>query len=274
MREDRFLVKNKLHIQNLGSSSSGNSTLLWSADSAILIDIGFSQRYTLQQLADIGIDFASLNGILITHLHGDHINRATLNLAIKSGIPVWFHANLYKTLRYRFKVKESPVFKTFQDEPFEIAEFKISGFEVPHDSAGGCYGYNIFAGTRKVTIATDLGYSDNGIIQNFKDSNLIIIESNHDVRMLSESGRPQVLIKRIVDSGHLSNEQCVSFLDQVFTSSSKQPEALLLAHLSAECNLPELAERGARNLLERHDLNRTLLQVLKKNEPSETITLE
>ncbi len=262
-----------LHIRNLGSSSSGNSTLIWTNQDALLVDMGFSQRYMNERLEETGVLFSSLRGVLITHLHADHVNRAMLNKVLREGIPVFVHRNLRPLFLKRYKVKDARHLQTFDGLPFKINDFNIKGFEVPHDAPGGCYGFNIRLKKKKITVATDLSSAENGLSENFMDSDLIIIESNHDEHLLETSGRSFELIERIKNTGHLSNGQCVSFLEDVLTRSQKMPQAVVLAHLSEDCNLPSLAKKGVKELLSKKSLTKTRLQISEKNQPSETITI-
>jgi phosphoribosyl 1,2-cyclic phosphodiesterase len=262
-----------VYIRNLGSSSSGNSTLIWTDQDALLVDIGFGQRYTKERLEEAGVLFSSLRAVLITHLHADHVNQAMLNLVLREGIPVYMHRDLRPLFLRRFKVKHAQSLRTFDGLPFNINAFDIKSFEVPHDAPGGCFGYNIHFQDKKITIATDLSKTENGLAEKFSNSDLIVIESNHDEHLLETSGRSFELIERIKNTGHLSNVQCTSFLNDVLNRSQKMPQAVLLAHLSEDCNLPRLAKSGVQKLLNKWNLKETQLQISKKNLASETIRI-
>ncbi len=266
-------MNNYIHLRNLGSSSSGNSTLIWQGTEALLMDIGFSQRYMAERFESASIRLDDVKGVLITHLHSDHITQAMLNKVLRYHIPVYIHQNLYQNFLNRFKPKSLEFVNTYKDEAFRIGSFVVRGFEVPHDSYGGCYGYNVERDDKKITIATDMGFPENGLADNFKDSDLIVIESNHDPHMLETSNRPPDLIDRIKNIGHLSNAQCVDFLDDVFKRSEKLPKSVALAHLSEDCNLPDLAQKGVAKLLGRYNLETISLQVFKKNQDSDTLSI-
>lgn len=266
-------MNDSIHLRNLGSSSSGNSTLIWQGSDALLVDIGFSQRYMAERFEEAGVAFDSLRGVLITHLHNDHITQAMLNKVLRHQIPIYVHQNLFKVFLQRYKTKSQQYVRTFQNDLFPVGSFDVKGFEVPHDAHGGCYGYNILNGQKKITIATDMGFPKNGLAENFIDSDLIVIESNHDPHLLETSGRPFALIQRIKNIGHLSNTQCVHFLDDVLKRSQKMPKSIALAHLSEDCNLPYLAQNGVAKLLRQHDLESIPLQIFKKNQLSDTLTI-
>jgi phosphoribosyl 1,2-cyclic phosphodiesterase len=137
----------------------------------------------------------------------------------------------------------------------ELEPFLIRSFAVPHDSPGGCFGFSISAEDggreKKITIATDLGYVGPELPAQFADSDVIVLESNHDVRMLEESSRPHWLKKRIREIGHLSNDQCAQLVVQILDCSGRLPHSFVLAHISKQCNTQELALGCTGEILER-----------------------
>jgi len=192
----------------------------------------------------------------------------------KAKIPVYCPGGHYNSLnRYSIEKNRKALKILSADETVEIGSFKIQPFEVPHDSPGGCFGYNIWLGPKKLTIATDLAHAENGISENFLNSDAIIVESNYDPEMLENSGRPAQLISRIKNTGHLSNEQCASFLDKIFQQSKTVPQVIFLAHLSSECNLPDIARRSSDGIIKAHKLKNTQLVIAEKNNPTETIEI-
>lgn len=246
----------KINIQVLGSTSAGNCTILWNKKDAIMIDCGFSSRYICQNLKQNYLDLLSLSGLLITHVHTDHVNEFMLNRLVKEKVPIFCHSKISRVLKRRYaSVKAAHglnLLTTFKNETFPMGSFTVQAFEVPHDSAGGCFGFNIMpsnSGTKKVTIATDLGYPDDEILPYFLNSDVIIIESNHDRDMLENSSRPSWLKKRIEKIGHLSNDQCAEFLEKILKNSKKIPRAIVLAHISQECNTNTHAIRCLKNML-------------------------
>lgn len=239
------------------------------------MDFGFSQKYTLEHLDKAGVPFSSLRGALITHLHSDHINRAMFNKLIREQVPIYCQRRQYRELVRRFRPKDENNIHVFAEKlPFEISSFTINAFKVPHDAYGGCYGFNITQKKQKITIATDLASADNGLANHFTDSDVIVLESNYDPRMLENSGRPAELIERIKNDGHLSNEQSCAFLGEILELSKKKPQALILTHLSQECNSPRLAKKSAQNILNMHKLQNTELLTAEKNNSSKTIEIK
>lgn len=236
-------------LQNLGSSSAGNCTLLRDGSHTLLIDCGFSNAYTRSALGSLNMNYSHISGLLITHIHGDHINKWTLKALIENRVPVFCSIEVAKILERKFdfigQSGRTGIIHPVSGDMLSIAGFRVTGFPVVHDSEGGCFGYSILKGEngdqKKITIATDLGNAENGLEEKFADSDVIIIESNHDEEMLENSGRPYVLIQRIKKTGHLSNKQCSEFVLKILRKSVKHPSHIMLAHISSQCNTNKLA---------------------------------
>lgn len=232
----------KTRVCVLASTSSGNCTVIWNDTVSILVDCGTSVSYTEESLANLGLSLKKLSGVFITHCHSDHVNQFTLKKLIQNRVPVYCHSKVAHALRkIHPHLHDKPSsFTPFTDEAGECPGFSFSSFSVPHDSRGGCFGYSFHLPcgelTRKVSIATDIGFTEPGLVPHFADSDIIVIESNHDVTLLAESSRPQWLKDRIVKTGHLSNDQCGAFIADVLASSKNLPAAIVLAHISQECN--------------------------------------
>lgn len=239
-----------LHVQVLGSSSGGNSTLLWSGNAAVLVDFGFGPRYILQGLQRNGLDWSNLRAVLLTHIHNDHIDFLTLRRLAEKKIPVIAPAGVLQAFRNQYRGPLRSSGGLFEPLPKsrtrELDGFRFTAFEVPHDAQGGCYGYRVAVasagGVRQVAIATDLGFADDGLPLEFAGSDIVVLESNHDPDMLENSGRPEWLKKRIRDRGHLSNGQSADLMGRILALSRAHPRAILLAHLSQECNTEPIAE--------------------------------
>jgi len=242
----------------LGSASSGNSSLVWDNTHSFLVDCGFPVKYIKGCLQDFYLNPTKLNGMLLTHTHADHYSNTVFKFLISHDIRFYIHEDLVGPLlkrSYDFKraFDKNLVIKIGKD-PFKIGEFKIEAFPVPHDSFGGCFGYNISKrkGDRefKITYATDLAFTTDEIENSFVDSDVIVIESNHDVEMLYNSGRPRELVDRIRKTGHLSNEECADFLVRVIKKSKVIPEKIILTHISQQCNTNDMALRVNKTALE------------------------
>lgn len=271
-----------IKVRSLGSSSSGNSTLIWDEKDAFLIDFGFGPKYLKARLKENNLDFSSIKGAALTHLHADHCNAYTLRELIKLNIPIYMHEenreHFLKRFHYIFFFDNVNLIQTFNGKGFEIGSFRFENFEVPHDSEGVCSGFSIYNESnsviKKITYATDVGCTESRMIDFFKNSDAVIIESNHDLTMLRKSRRPQLLKDRISGShGHLSNEQCSGFMMETFNASHKLPKGIILAHLSKECNTPALAYRCFLNVLEQIGAPETKTYLARQFENSELITI-
>ena len=209
-------VQPDLTVTVLGSSSAGNSTLIRNGATALLVDCGFTPKYIDRQLAHHGLTVADLSGVLITHTHSDHVNEWFVRQAIKHRVPIYCPPDIELHLQANHDVliqaSHARLLNPINDDHVEIADCLVTAFPVPHDSPGGCFGYSIQLkanGTmRKVTVATDIAFPTRKAIEALADSDIIVIESNHDIDMLENSRRPIWLKNRIRERGHLSNSQC------------------------------------------------------------------
>lgn len=246
-----------------------------------MIDCGFNPKYILGNLELLDMDLSFISGVVITHTHGDHVNRTMMREFNKAGIPVYCHYNIRRDLVQKFvsmgRGHTPGLLKVFNDEELQIGNFRVKAFEVPHDSTGGCFGYNIVkllgSEEKKITVATDIGYFHDEIISRFLDSDIIMVESNHDLDMLENSGRPEYLKQRIRQIGHLSNPQCAELLDRVIKGSSRLPEAVILAHISQQCNLPHLALESAEEVLSMNGLMGTKVYLTYRSRANEILRI-
>jgi phosphoribosyl 1,2-cyclic phosphodiesterase len=238
-----------VQLSVLGSSSAGNCTLIWNSGGALLIDCGFSPGYIKRGLRSYGLEINDLTGVLITHTHGDHVGNSFVRKLIEARVPVYCPAEIMLHLQGIYpsmtRAAHHGLLRVMCDGVLELEPFLIRTFPVPHDSPGGCFGFSIFAEDggreKKITIATDLGYVGPELPAQFADSDVIVLESNHDVHMLEESSRPRWLKQRIREIGHLSNDQCAQLVVQILDCSTHLPHSLVLAHISKQCNTQELA---------------------------------
>jgi len=270
-----------LSVRVLGSSSAGNCTVLWTDQAAVLVDFGFPLRVIRGGLTECGLDWSDLTAAFITHIHGDHVSRAVLAMLLGRQVPVYSPLSIATPLMERFcgfAEGSGRVLRWFSPgEVIQAGDLYVTGFEVPHDSPGGCCGYCIAhttpAGPRKVALATDMGYPTRGAVSMFAGADVMIIESNHDVGMLDRSGRPPELIRRIKALGHLSNDQCADLLAGALELSQRPPQALILAHISKECNTPDLAVHSAVSCLRRSGLMEVQIQPASPHLPGTAIVL-
>lgn len=225
----------------LASGSKENATYVEHGGMKLLIDLGPSCRKVVQRLAGLGADPASLDGILVTHDHGDHID-GIANFCKKYQVPVYANegtASMIERACYRKKAS-APEFVIFQTQiPFSFGDLTVTPIPVPHDTAEPV-GYTLDDGEARFAYFTDLGHPSEPIVQAVRTATALVLESNHDPQMLQNSGRAYDLICRIRGPvGHLSNEDACRL---IAAAAPERLRALVLAHLSQDCNLPDLAE--------------------------------
>lgn len=224
----------------LGSGSGGNAAYLECGETAILIDAGLSGRQISTRLKEIGKSVETLSGIIISHEHTDHIKGLGV-IAADYGIPVYANRCTSEAIRHFRGFDGSKFnFRIFETgNSFEIGNVCVQAFPVPHDVSDPV-GFLIETNDGNIGIVTDLGHAPRLVIERVRSAHVLVVESNHDVRMLMEHPyRPWSLKQRILSKhGHLSNESAAELVEQVV---SAELQHLVLAHLSEECNKPELA---------------------------------
>jgi phosphoribosyl 1,2-cyclic phosphodiesterase len=256
-------LNNSLSTCVLGSSSGGNATLIWNSGTAILIDCGFRPTYIAGELRNLGMEIQDLDGVFITHIHSDHVNEWTVKKLVDHYVPIFCPPQIEPHLKHRYnalaRASRQNLLKPMKDSEIELSEFLVRSFEVPHDSDGGCFGFNIFfdadGKTKKISVSTDIARPTPSAISSIVDSDVIVLESNYDVDMLENSSRPIWLKRRIQQDGHLSNDQCGESLLQIIDQSKTLPKAIALAHISQECNTNPLALECTNSAFDRRDIS-------------------
>ena len=229
-------MKNK--IITLFSSSSGNSTLVTDGDTNILVDAGVSANRIVKALECINLDVCEIDAILITHEHSDHI-KGVPALSTKYNIPVYANEKtIMSTADLYGSVYERNLKQIEAGKPFTVRGMEVYGFSTPPDSADSM-GYTFLSDGGYMSVATDTGHISKSMLNNLSKSEIVLIESNHDVEMLKGGRYPYPLKKRILsDNGHLSNDKCAWLATQLAIWGTKR---ILLGHLSEHNNTPELA---------------------------------
>lgn len=227
----------------LFSGSSGNATYIGTPDGGILIDAGVSAKRIREALAAREIEPESIKALFVTHSHSDHICGVKV-LASKHHIPVYLTDGTLQGIKDAGLYSEKIEYNCMDGE-VELDFAKVSSFATSHDCEGSC-GYVIDLGGRKIAVCTDLGYISDEVHSALVGCDLVMLESNHDVKMLqSNSLYPYPLKKRILsDEGHLSNNACADEAAKLLNSGTTR---FMLAHLSRENNLPPLAKETTRS---------------------------
>lgn len=269
----------------LGSGSSGNCAYLETENCRVLIDAGFSPRQIRLRLASIGRAPENLTAILITHEHSDHIC-GLLGMADKFQIPVYCNRDTQDATVHAFKSKWSKkvqlalettdslkskidwrVFAT--GATFEIGDVNVETFSIPHD-AQDPVGFLIRTAGGNIGFATDLGHVTKLVFERIRAANILVLESNHDVKMLQNCPRRSWSLKQRIlgRHGHLSNETAAEAVAQIVSASLRQ---LYLAHLSRECNKPELAQNIMAEQLFQIGATHVQLQIAAQDVPCATL---
>lgn len=221
----------------LGSGSSGNAIYIASTKTRLLIDAGLSARQIALRLEQLGVVPESINGICVSHEHGDHVAGLRV-LQKRHGIPIYANTGTLQGIMRQPKSSEisARIFQT--GSPFEIGDISIEPFSVPHD-AYEPVGFRMQTQSSCVGVVTDLGMGTSLIREKLKGCQAIIMESNHDEDLLREAPRPWPLKQRIRSrQGHLSNIDAARLISD---SATEALEHVFLSHLSSDCNTPEIA---------------------------------
>jgi phosphoribosyl 1,2-cyclic phosphodiesterase len=271
----------------LGSGSAGNCAYIETPEARILVDAGFSPLQIRKRLAGIGRTPENLSAILITHEHSDHI-AGLLGLADKFGIPVYCNRDTQDATIWTFKNKWSKktnlaleTADTFKSKinwqlfttgaGFEIGDVSIETFSIPHD-AQDPVGYLLRTAHGNIGFATDLGHTTKLVLDRIRHANALVLESNHDVKMLQDCPRRSWPLKQRIlgRHGHLSNVDAAETAAQIMSAGLRH---LYLAHLSRECNKPELAEHVMAEQLHHIGATHVRLQLAGQDVPCETLEL-
>lgn len=258
----------------IASGSSGNCIYVGSDDTHLIVDCGISGKRTTAGVNSLDLSMDDISGILITHEHTDHIGGLGV-LARRYGIPI------YTTAMTADAIMRSPgigkidptLFNAISpDVPFTIGDIEINPMRVSHDAADPV-AYRFKNGDRRCAVVTDLGYYNDYIVNSLQGLDVLLIESNHDVNMLQVGPYPYPLKQRILsERGHLSNESCGQLLCEVLHDKMKQ---IILGHLSAENNIPELAFESVRTEITVSDIPYNggdfPISVAKRHEPSKCV---
>jgi phosphoribosyl 1,2-cyclic phosphodiesterase len=253
----------------LGSGSAGNCAYVETEETRILIDAGLSGRQIRKRMATIGRAPENLTGILITHEHSDHIQGLAL-LAQKLSVPVYCNRDTADALQRQLEARlDCRLFST--GAKFELGDVTVETFTVPHD-AQDPVGFLLHTSGGRIGILTDLGHATKLAIERVRTANVLLLETNHDVKMLQDCPhRPWSLKQRILSRhGHLSNEAAADAMEQFMSADLRH---LYLAHLSRECNQPELARSVLQERLGRLGALHVNLHSTSQSHPAPTLAL-
>ena len=263
-------------ITVLASGSRGNSSLLASSTTRLLIDCGLSCRETCRRLAAQGIAPESVSAILITHEHSDHVAGLHV-MARKFRLPVFLTAPTHGAWQRQCRdsagnpVQAERLEFFSPGKPFSVGDIEVMPFTIPHDAADPV-GFRFVAEGVRLAIATDLGFIPQNVRDQLRACDGLILESNHDLEMLRVGPYPWAVKQRVMSRvGHLSNQALAEFLATDYDGAAA---FLILAHLSEQNNHPDLARLAAEQALGmRQALWGNRLVLASQDEPLQALTL-
>ncbi len=260
-----------MHFQSLISGSSGNCLLLRTGKTTLLIDAGFtSQRALVNALGQV---LPCIDGVVVSHLHGDHINFSALRVLEKHGVPLYIHEGDIGLLRSKHfgdsgfgGLRLMP----FSARRFSIGELSIEPFQLPHEQGFTTFGFEVTCVQEgkqaKVVVATDFrDWRDS--LARFRDADFLYVEANHDLDLLRK-------FPNYASRYHLSNPKCGTLLQQAFGSGGHYPTAVMLGHLSAQRNKPALALETVAKVLDEAGYSGIELHVAPRFKPSKVIRIQ
>lgn len=218
-----------MQVAVLSSGSKGNSTLIQTENTKILIDLGVSKTYIEKNMEELEVEPKEIKAILITHTHVDHIQG--LKVFLKKYNPdIYVTEDIYNLLQ-EYDLNANYII--YKDKDFEIEDIKVTVIKTSHDVKGSV-GFILESSGKSCVYITDTGYINNRYFEKLYNHDLYIMESNHDVEMLTTGSYPLMLKQRILgNKGHLSNEDAGYYLSEFIGDKTK---TIILAHLSDDNN--------------------------------------
>jgi len=231
----------------LGSGSAGNSALVATDHCKILVDGGLSARQIAVRLEQCGVMADQLDGVLLTHEHGDHVCGLEV-LSRKFDVPIYANSQTAEAVRCGGSFDHHRNWRIFRTgAEFKICDITVQAFPVPHDAVDPV-GFAFYTGSSALGFITDLGYATKMIVERLREVHTLVIETNHDEKLLqNDTHRPWPVKQRIQSRhGHLSNHAAASVIEELLPGKI---DRVVLGHLSRDCNTPELALQTVRNAL-------------------------
>src|SRR5438477_4594494 len=253
----------------LGSGSAGNCAYLETDETRLLIDAGLSGRQIRGRLASIGRTPERLHGILITHEHSDHVQGLT-TLCAKLRIPIFCNRLTKEVIENQLNTRfDCRIFST--GATFEVGDVVVDTFSVPHD-AYDPVGFLVRTSAGNIGFLTDLGHATNLVIERVRIANVLLLETNHDLKLLqADTKRPWSIKQRILSRhGHLSNVAAADLAEQIISAELWH---LYLGHLSRDCNRPDLARQVVGERLQKIGASHICIESTAQDSPCPTLNL-
>ena len=236
-----------MELMTIRSGSNANCVYIKKDGYGILIDAGVGPRILAGALRCAGSDISRIAAIFITHEHIDHI-RGLETITNRYHIPVFANEATLYAIEARYPGIDSSVFYALPTGANAVCpDLQVTSFKTPHDAVESV-GYSVTDGRRTVSVATDLGVMTQTVLNQILTSDAVVLESNYDTDMLVHGAYHPSLKKRILsENGHLSNDECADAAVRLLESGTK---TLVLAHLSENNNMPDIAYKTTRRMLE------------------------
>ncbi len=254
-----------MKICNLASGSTGNSTYIKTEKFQILIDLGKTKKYLVEQLASIGVNYQDIDYVFLTHTHDDHIS--ALNVFLKDHkATLVVSRDMYKQLKNINQIEHVLV---YDDNPV-IEGLNIKTYKMSHD-AGDTRAFVIEENGASLVYITDTGYLNGKYFNSLKGKTAYYIECNHDIEMLTHGPYPIYLQKRILsDLGHLSNKFTGMYLSKLIDNNTNY---IMLMHLSEKNNTEQIALATVTDSLRDNDLSKIKIECCKPNTHGDVINI-
>jgi phosphoribosyl 1,2-cyclic phosphodiesterase len=250
-----------MDVWSIASGSSGNAYLVKLGETVVLLECGIPIKRITTFLARVGVSPFDLSGVLLTHDHSDH-TRAARQFSEQFEVPLYSTAGTLGCTALRETPRAQPI---SPGRPFAIGDVEVQAFAVPHD-AHEPVGFRLKGAGAAVGIATDLGFVPADVQRNFLDTDLLILEANHDLDMLRTGPYPAFLKRRVSGQhGHLSNDATA---DALVACRDRAPGVVWLAHLSPTNNRPDIAHGVISERLRGSGLGHVTVQVAERHRPS------
>ncbi|GAB4071965.1 MBL fold metallo-hydrolase [Barrientosiimonas marina] len=236
----------------LASGSTGNAFYIATDQERLLVDAGLSGKQLDRLFREVDVDPASLDGILVTHEHSDHIKGLGI-IARKYQLPIYANDKTWRAMEDSIgSIALDQKFHFGMEEVKSFGDIEVESFGVSHDAAEPMF-FTFRNEGKKVALVTDLGYVSERIKRTVEDADAYIFEANHDVGMLRMGRYPWNVKRRILsDSGHVSNEDSGLALSDLITNRTNR---IYLAHLSQDNNMKDLARMSVDNILQERGIN-------------------
>jgi phosphoribosyl 1,2-cyclic phosphodiesterase len=220
----------------LSSGSGGNLIYVGSKKTKLLFDVGLSFKKINEKLAEIDLEIEDIDAIVISHEHSDHI-KGLEQIAKHTTIPILCNGDTAKAICEVIDTR--PNFQIFSTgESFTFQDITITPFSIQHDTLDPV-AFTLEFDDIKVGICTDLGFASNLVAHHLKDCDYLYLEANHEEAMVHACARPLIYKKRVLGrQGHLSNKGAAELIEKIHHKDLKH---IYLAHLSSECNDPDVA---------------------------------